>query len=566
MSGCKPLKNKRESVLQQLIIDNYALIDHTDLTLDGGMSVITGETGAGKSIMLGALGMLLGQKADAQALLDKTRKCVVEATFDIADYGLKEIFAEADMEYDDVTIIRREIQPNGKSRAFVNDTPATVAFLKELGAHLIDIHSQHQNMLLSQTGFHLDVVDSMAKTQSELTAYAASYAQMKAKQQELQELKELNARQGKELDYNRFVLGELENAKLEEPDELERLERQQEMQDKAEEIKENIAMAINALDGDENGIVHQLGDMGRNLDRVSHFLPQEADIVSRVETARIDLDDIRQTLRDVIEKVDFDPEEQRRLTDRLNILNTLTQKHGVATVGELMSIRDELRKKVAAVDSFDERLQELTEELQALTAAAQTKADALSEKRQSVFADITSQIESQLHEMGMANAKFIVSHAKSDLGPSGQDDIRFLFAANKNGEPTDIARVASGGEMSRVMLSIKSLLSQTKSLPTIIFDEIDTGVSGDVADKMGKIMSGMATHMQVLAITHLPQVAAKGHRHYKVYKEDTDERTISHIKQLTDDDRVTEIAKMLSGATVSDAALANARELLNNNK
>lgn len=553
-------------MLQQLIIDNYALIDHTDLTLDGGMSVITGETGAGKSIMLGALGMLLGQKADAQALLDKTRKCVVEATFDIADYGLKEIFAEADMEYDDVTIIRREIQPNGKSRAFVNDTPATVAFLKELGAHLIDIHSQHQNMLLSQTGFHLDVVDSMAKTQSEVAAYAAAYAQMRAKQQELQELKELNARQGKELDYNRFVLGELENAKLEEPDELERLERQQEMQDKAEEIKENIAMAINALDGDESGIVHQLGDMGRNLDRVSHFLPQEADIVSRVETARIDLDDIRQTLRDVIEKVDFDPEEQRRLTDRLNILNSLTQKHGVATVGELMSIRDELRKKVAAVDSFDERLQELTEELQALTSAAQAKADTLSEKRQSVFADITSQIESQLHEMGMANAKFVVSHAKSDLGPNGQDDIRFLFAANKNGEPTDIARVASGGEMSRVMLSIKSLLSQTKSLPTIIFDEIDTGVSGDVADKMGKIMSGMATHMQVLAITHLPQVAAKGHKHYKVYKEDTDERTISHIKQLTDDDRVTEIAKMLSGATVSDAALANARELLNNGK
>ncbi len=553
-------------MLQQLIIDNYALIDHTDLTLDGGMSVITGETGAGKSIMLGALGMLLGQKADAQALLDKTRKCVVEATFDIADYGLKDIFAEADMEYDDVTIIRREIQPNGKSRAFVNDTPATVAFLKELGSHLIDIHSQHQNMLLSQTGFHLDVVDSMAKTQAELVDYAAAYALMKAKQGELNELKELNAKQGKELDYNRFVLGELDNAKLEDPDELEKLERQQEMQDKAEEIKENLAMAINALEGDESGIVHQLGDMGRNLERVSHFLPQEADITNRIETARIDLDDIRQTLRDVIERVDFDPEEQRRLTERLNILNSLTQKHGVATVGELMAIRDELRKKVAAVDSFDERLQELTEELQALTATAQTKADTLSDKRQSVFADITSQIESQLHEMGMANAKFVVSHVKSELGPNGQDDIRFLFAANKNGDPTDIARVASGGEMSRVMLSIKSLLSQTKSLPTIIFDEIDTGVSGDVADKMGKIMSGMADHMQVLAITHLPQVAAKGHRHYKVYKEDTDERTISHIKQLTDDDRVTEIAKMLSGATVSDAALANARELLDSNK
>lgn len=549
-------------MLKELTIDNYALIDHTDLQLDGGMSVITGETGAGKSIMLGALGMLLGQKADAQALLDKERKCVVEATFDIANYGLRDLLESADIDYDDVTVVRREIQPSGKSRAFVNDTPANVSLLKELGARLIDIHSQHQNMLLSQSSFHLDVVDSMAQTAADKADYAETYKAMRAKEQELQNLKELNAKQGKELDYFRFQLDELEKAKLEDPDELETLERQQQMQDKAEEIKSSLAMAINNLDGEDGGIVTRLGEMNRSLEHISQFLPKEADVTSRIETARIDLDDIRQTLQDVIETVDFDPDEQRRLTDRLNTLNSLTQKHSVATAGELMVIRDDLRKRVAAVDSFDEQLAELTAQLKELTQTAEAKADVLTTKREAVFGQITDYIEGLLHDMGMQNAKFVVSRTLVNLGPDGHDDIRFLFAANKNGVPTDIARVASGGEMSRVMLSIKSLLSKTKSLPTIIFDEIDTGVSGEVADKMGKIMDEMSAHMQVLAITHLPQVAARGHKHYKVYKEDTDDRTVSHIKPLSPDERVEELAKMLSGSTVTEAALANAKELL----
>lgn len=549
-------------MLQELTIDNYALIDHTDLKLDGGMSVITGETGAGKSIMLGALGLLLGQKADVQALLDKSRKCVVEATFGIAQYGLKEIFDEADIEYDDTAIIRREIQPSGKSRAFVNDTPASVSFLKELGAHLIDIHSQHQNMLLSQTSFHLDVVDSMAHTENERNDYAAAFRTMQSKERELGQLKEMNAKQGKELEFNKFLLNELENAKLEDPSELESLERKQEMQDKAEEIKSSISTAVNALDSEETGIVQSLGEMGRILQRMENFLPKEADVPNRIETARIDLDDIRRTLQDLLETIDFDPEEQQRTTERLNTLNALTQKHSVGTVGDLIAIRDNLRAKVAAVDSFDEKLKELTDELNQLRNEASKKAEILTEKRKSVFSDITDYVEGQLHEMGMQNAKLVVSWAKAALTPDGQDDIRFLFAANKNGTPTDIARVASGGEMSRVMLSIKSLLSKTRSLPTIIFDEIDTGVSGDVADKMGKIMDEMSAHMQVLAITHLPQVAARGHRHYKVYKEDTDERTVSHIKQLDDNGRVEEIAKMLSGSIVSEAALANAKAFL----
>lgn len=480
----------------------------------------------------------------------------------IARYGLKKIFDEADIEYDDTTIIRREIQPSGKSRAFVNDTPASVSFLKELGAHLIDIHSQHQNMLLSQTSFHLDVVDSMAHTEDERNDYAAAFRAMQSKERELKELKEMNARQGKELEFNKFLLNELENAKLEDPSELENLERKQEMQDKAEEIKSSISTAVNALDGEETGLVQSLGEMGRTLERVENYLPQEADIPNRIETARIDLDDIRRTLQDLLETIEFDPEEQQRTTERLNTLNALTQKHSVGTAGELIAIRDDLRAKVAAVDSFDEKLKELTDELDQLRKEALKKADTLTEKRKSVFSDITDYVEGQLHEMGMQNAKLIVSWAKTDLTPDGHDDIRFLFAANKNGTPTDIARVASGGEMSRVMLSIKSLLSRTRSLPTIIFDEIDTGVSGDVADKMGKIMDEMSAHMQVLAITHLPQVAARGHRHYKVYKEDTDERTVSHIKQLDEKGRIEEIAKMLSGSTVSDAALANAKSFL----
>lgn len=526
------------------------------------MSVITGETGAGKSIMLGALGLLLGQKADAQTLLDKSRKCVVEATFNIAEYGLKEIFEKADIEYDDNTIIRREIQPSGKSRAFVNDTPASVSFLKELGTRLIDIHSQHQNMLLSQASFHLDVVDSMAHTEQERGDYHEAYKRMQGMARELSELKEMNAKQGKELEFNKFLLNELENAKIEDPDEIESLERKQEIQDKAEDIKSCISAAVNALDGEDNGVVRNLGEMGRTLDRVSAYLPKEANIPDRIETARIDLDDVRQTLMDIMETIEFDPDEQLRTTERLNLLNALAQKHTVSSAGELMEIRDDLRKKVAAVDSFDEKLKEMTAELDKLTSDAEKKAAILTEKRKSVFSAITDYVGSQLHEMGMQNARLTVGWTKTELNADGQDEVRFLFAANKNGEPTDIARVASGGEMSRVMLSIKSLLSKTRSLPTIIFDEIDTGVSGDVADKMGKIMDEMSAHMQVLAITHLPQVAARGHRHYKVYKEDTEERTVSHIKELDENGRVEEIAKMLSGSTVSEAALANAKAFL----
>lgn len=553
-------------MLKQLSIQNYALIEHTELELASGLSVITGETGAGKSIMLGALGMLLGQKTDTQVLLDKDKKCVVEATFDISAYSLQPLFDEADVDYASETTIRREILPSGKSRAFVNETPANVTFLKTLGTRLIDIHSQHQNMLLSQASFHLDVVDAVAATNAEAATYAEAYGRMRAKEQELEKLKEINAQQSRELEYDRHILRELETAKLDDPDELETLEKQQQAQGQIETIKENLAAAINALDTEDSGVLSQLRRVERNIDNVAQFLPTDAAVGMRLESARIELDDLCHTLQEFTEKIEFDADELARLTDRLNLLNTLTKKNSVASVGELIRLRDDLALKVSSVDNFDDRLKELTAELDATRADAQGKADVLTAKRQSVFASITASIEEQLHEMGMSNARFVVSHDKVGMRPDGQDEVRFLFAANKNGTPTDIARVASGGEMSRVMLSIKSLLSQTKNLPTIVFDEIDTGVSGDVADRMGRIMNDMSQHLQVLAITHLPQVAARGQRHYVVYKEDTDSKTVSHIKLLPPEERINELAKMLSGSHITPAALANAQELLNSSQ
>ncbi len=553
-------------MLKQLSIHNYALIEHTELELASGLSVITGETGAGKSIMLGALGMLLGQKTDTQVLLDKDKKCVVEATFDISAYSLQPLFDEADVDYASETTIRREILPSGKSRAFVNETLANVAFLKTLGTRLIDIHSQHQNMLLSQASFHLDVVDAVAATNAEVATYAEAYGRMRAKEQELEKLKEINARQSRELEYDRHILRELEAAKLDDPDELETLEKQQQAQGQIETIKENLAAAINALDTEDSGVLSQLRRVERNIDTVAQFLPADAAVGMRLESARIELDDLCHTLQEFTENIEFDADELARLTDRLNLLNTLTKKNSVASVRELIRLRDDLALKVSSVDNFDDRLKELTAELDSTRADAQDKADVLTAKRQSVFASITASIEEQLHAMGMSNARFVVSHNKVGMRPDGQDEIRFLFAANKNGTPTDIARVASGGEMSRVMLSIKSLLSQTKNLPTIVFDEIDTGVSGDVADRMGRIMNEMSQHLQVLAITHLPQVAARGQRHYVVYKEDTDSKTVSHIKLLPPEERINELAKMLSGSHITPAALANAQELLNSSQ
>lgn len=549
-------------MLQNLNISNYALIERSTIEFDEGMSVITGETGAGKSIMLGALGLLLGGRADVQVLQNKEQKCVVEATFDVSKYNLKSLFSEEDVDYDDQTIIRREILPTGKSRAFVNDQPVNVSFLKQLGNKLIDIHSQHQNLLLSDESFHLNIVDTVAQCDKELFAYQTVYSEYSALLSKEKSMVEDNDRMKRDLDYLQFQLKELQDLKLTEHEDVE-LEMEQEKLANAEDIKMQLSESVNILEGSEMSVIPALKQLTNNIAKIDRFLPKDTNAHQRIESARIDIEDLMHTFSQVCDSLDVDPQRLEYVDSRLNAIYSLEKKHRVENVDALIALRDELSRKVGMITNFDEQLEDLRKELSQVLSRLQSVADALSNKRLSVFDQIKQYVESHLHDMGMRNAVFTIGHARTDKYTStGNDEIHFLFAANLGGTPTDISKVASGGEMSRVMLSIKSLLSRSKNLPTIIFDEIDTGVSGDVADKMGSIMTQMASNMQVIAITHLPQVAAKGNRHYQVYKQDTAETTISHIRSLSPDERVTEIAKMLSGSRISDAAIQNAKELL----
>lgn len=549
-------------MLQNLNISNYALIERSNIEFDEGMSVITGETGAGKSIMLGALGLLLGERADVQVLQNKEQKCIVEASFDISKYDLKPVFEAEDVDYDDNTIIRREILPTGKSRAFVNDQPVNVSFLKQLGVKLIDIHSQHQNLLLSDSSFHLNIVDAVAQSDKELSDYRSVYKEYSALLAKEKSMVDDNTRLQRDLDYLQFQLKELQDLKLVENEDVE-LEMEQEKLANAEDIKMQLAESVNLLDGSDMAVVPALKQLTNTISKIDRFLPQDTNASQRIESARIDIEDLLRTFSTVCDSLDVDPQRLEYVDSRLNAIYSLEKKHHVDNVNALIVLREDLSQKVGLITNFDEQLEDLRKEIAALSQKLQNVADVLSVKRQSVFSVIQQYVEAHLHDMGMRNAVFVVGHSRTDdYSNAGNDDIHFLFAANLGGKPTDISKVASGGEMSRVMLSIKSLLSKSKNLPTIIFDEVDTGVSGDVADKMGGIMTLMSDNMQVIAITHLPQVAAKGRRHYQVYKEDTADSTVSHIRSLSEDERVTEIAKMLSGSRISDAAIQNAKELL----
>lgn len=548
-------------MLKELIITNYALIDQTDLDLDNGLTIITGETGAGKSIMLGALGLILGQRADVQVLLDKEKKCVVEATFDITKLQLEEMFAAEGADFDPITIIRREILPNGKSRAFVNDSPTSVSFLKEIGQKLIDIHSQHQNLLLSSDTFHLKVIDDVAQTQNLLNDYKQTYNQYHSLTQKEEKMRADNEKLKADADYMMFQYQELSNAKLK-VGEMEDLEAEHSTLVNAEDIKEALSFTIESLGGDEK-VISVLGNISNKLCKIQNYLPNNTDATNRIETAKIDLSDLLKTLEQVNERIEYDPARIAEIDQRIDLIYNLLKKHHVNTIDELIAIEADYAEKIKVVNNFDVEINELHKQIEEQRHILTQKANALTQKRKTVFENITNNIENDLHEMGISNAKFVVSHTiTNDFTPTGCDDIKFLFAANKNSTPTDIAKVASGGEMSRLMLSIKSLLSKSTDLPTIIFDEIDTGVSGEVADKMGSIMTDMAKNMQVIAITHLPQVAAKGKTHYKVFKHDDNNRTISDIAKLNDEQRIEELAKMLSGTHITDAAMQNAKELL----
>ena len=549
-------------MLKQLMISNYALIDSAEIAFEDGFSVITGETGAGKSIMLGALGLILGQRSDVTAMRDKEQKCVVEAQFNINGYGLESLFVAEDVDFDVETVIRREILPNGKSRAFVNDTPVNLNFLKELTQRLIDIHSQHQNLLLGDYSYQLMVVDTVAANRELKALYHKEFKTLKQLQKERDHLVALHEKQQADRDYWEFQVQQLGEAALKTGEQAE-LEQELEQLTHVEEIKLALASAHQRLFEHEFPVLDGLHQVHNDIRKIEKYLHDGEELEKRLESVYIELKDLTNEIGDRLTAVEYDPQRIRWVQDRLDLLYSLQQKHHVDSVEALIELQLDFQHKLLGLDSFEEQLDELNTSIAQKEMEVRELAAQLTRSRQTVFAVIEKAIASQLHELGMPHARFEVARTPAEsLREDGADEIQFLFTANKNSQLADIPKVASGGEMSRVMLCIKALLSSAKGLPTIIFDEIDTGVSGEIADKMGRIMQQVGAGIQVISITHLPQIAGKGAHHYKVYKSDAGNQTISEIKKLTYEERVIEIAGMLSGAELSEAAVTNARDLM----
>ncbi len=555
-------------MLTHLHIENYALIRESDVCFGGGFVVITGETGAGKSILLGALGLLLGQRADAAVLADKTRKCVVEARFDIGGLGLQPLFDEADVDYDDTLILRREILPSAKSRAFANDTPVQLPFLKLLGTRIIDIHSQHQTLTLADSHFRLSLLDTIGERRAEngeRAAYGAAYKEYSQLKRQLEELTTAEAQNRKEQDYLQFQFDELSEARLQ-ADEQEALEQESQLLAHAEAVREGLAAAAAAIDDEsEQSVLSRLRQAKSALAHVAHYHQQADELLKRLDSSLIELDDINGELRSSADGITYSPERQQEVDERLALLYRLQKKHGVDTVADLIALRDELDVKLQGISTLDERIQALMEQVDRAFATLQQAADRLSAARAKAGKALEKNILPTLHELGMPEARFEVALSPTaSYGPMGHDAVAFLFNANRGGALRDLAKVASGGELSRLMLAVKSMLTSHSLLPTIIFDEIDTGVSGDISVAVGGIMQRMAGRMQVVAITHLPQIAAKAGQHLKVYKrlEDSEERTVSLIRELQPDERLTEVAVMLSSDPPTPAALQTARELM----
>ena len=550
-------------MLRQLYIKNFTLIDELDIELHEGFSVITGETGAGKSIILGAIGLLLGQRADSKAIKQGTDRCVIEAHFDLSRYDLEPLFSQNDVEYDATdTIVRRELTAAGKSRAFINDTPVPLSMLKELGERLVDIHSQHQNLLLNKQDFQLSVVDIMASDSKELEAYQQTFNDMQLKQQQLRALQEEIERNRQQADFLQFQYDELSAASLTDG-EQEELEQQRETMTHAEDIKRALYEADTALNGEAGGAVSQVKTTLHALQGITRVLPKSEELAERLGSCHIELKDIADEVGSLLEDTDFDPAELEHVDSRLDRLYELQKKYHMETVAELISLRDELRQKLSNIENSDDALNELKQELDHIGAQCRKQADALTKLRQKAAKEIEKQLRQRLVPLGMPNVRFEVSITEDALGRNGQDKVAFLFSANTSTPLQPVSQVASGGEIARVMLSLKALISGAVKLPTIIFDEIDTGVSGKIAEKMAEIMEEMgARERQVISITHLPQIAARGAHHYRVRKEDTPQGTTTHMQELTTDERIHEIAQMLSGSDVSEAAVQNAKELL----
>jgi DNA repair protein RecN (Recombination protein N) len=549
-------------MLVKLYVQNYALIKELDVELEEGLTIITGETGAGKTILLGALSLILGNRADTSVLLEKNEKCIVEGTFKIEEYDLEEFFSSNELDYEPVTILRREINSAGKSRAFINDTPVTLSILKELGDRLIDIHSQHQTLMLSDNSFQLNIIDSFAGTLKLKEEYRTAYHKYRSLKKEFIDVKDKADRNKADLEYYEFQLKQLEDAKLIEG-EQEELEKEQEILSHAEEIKLALGAASDLFSSDGNSILASLREAKTNLARIKEFLSQGEELLGRTESSYVELNDIAAELEKLTSSIEADPARLAHINDRLDTIYALIQKHRVSSLNELLIKREEIKKLIRSIITSDDRMVELESLLIKQTDTLTRLSGEISEKRKAVLNDVEKKITEILKQLGMPNARFrILLTSVQDFTPSGTDHADFLFSANKQVEPENLARMASGGELSRVMLSLKSLLTKNTSLPTIIFDEIDAGVSGEIADKVGQILAGMGKYMQVVNITHLPQVASRGKKHYHVYKDESGSETITRIKLLSADERIKEVARLLSGSEITEIAIRNAKELI----
>ena len=549
-------------MLKNILIRNYALIDELAIDLAKGLTIITGETGAGKSILLGALGLLMGDRADVTALYDPSKKCLVEGTFNLKDYDLKDFFLVHDLEYDVEIIIRREVNPEGKSRAFINDSPVTISVLKLISSRLIDVHAQHETLHLNEAAFQLHALDAVAETSELVAAYKLKFRLFKKNSEQLQSLKEQELKDKKELDYFNFQFNELDTAQLI-PGQQSVLEAELETIENAEFIKGGLSNAYFVLAGADKSLIDALTEVKNTLAQLAKFNPSIATLNDRVQSSHIELKDIASELEALEGNIVHDPKKADIVQEKLDVIYRLQQKHNVKTIDELIILKTDLEQKITAIGSLEEQIKKLAMELEAVQKHLADLAGKLTKKRAAAAPQFSKSVKETLTQLGMANAELNISMEQlKEYKETGLDKVTFLFSANKGSDAQPLSKVASGGELSRFMLSLKSLLAKHTALPTIIFDEIDAGISGDIAAKTGSILEKMAATMQVITITHLPQVACKGKTHLFVYKQEQGKRTVTRIKQLNKEERVEEIAKMLSAGKVGEAALRNAKELL----
>ena len=549
-------------MLTALSIKNYALIDDLKVDFPEGFIIITGETGSGKSIMLDALSLILGKRADMSALRNKEEKCIIEAEFSLQNYEFQPLFQELDIDYDPQTIIRREILPSGKSRAFVNDVPATLEVLSRLGQVLVDIHSQHQTLALSDTSFQFAIIDAMANNKLLLTEYVQLHQLLKKEQKKLEELIEFQKNAKKEYDYNLHQLKELKSATLEEGI-LEELEESYEEASNIEDIKENVSESLYLLNDENIGILNNLRELKRSFSSLTEYKQLYRDLYERIESAFLELEDLASEISDIDESIEADPDNLEQISKQLNKIYSLQKKHSVATVEELMAIQQELEEAVSKTESVDIDLTKQKKVVEEQHTATLKKANQLHKAREKVIPALDKKLTNFMHELGMPNGRFSITLTATDtFFANGNDELSFLFSANKGGDFGQLKKVASGGELSRIMLAVKAIMAEHTALPTIMFDEIDTGVSGEISQKMGDIMKQMSQNRQVFAITHLPQIAAKGAYHFKVFKEDSKGKTTTHLKLLTEEERITELSEMLEGKNSGASARNHAIELL----